>query len=81
MVASCWADCDEATARGNKMLGTMLGSIAWVVGISNEREAPSRKARMKIISRVTLPVSPPMARLRAINACTVWQMAATLRRS
>ena len=34
-------------------LGTMLGNSAWVVGISNERAAPSRKARMKIISRVT----------------------------
>ncbi|MNG31508.1 hypothetical protein D3C84_1173270 [compost metagenome] len=53
MVADCWADCAAATARGNSELGTMLGNKAWVVGISKERAAPSRNARMKIISRVT----------------------------
>ncbi|MNT35027.1 hypothetical protein D3C72_1710390 [compost metagenome] len=81
MVADCWADCAAATARGNSALGTMLGSKAWVVGISKERAAPSRKARIKIISRVTWSVALPMASDRAINAWRDWQIAATLRRS
>jgi hypothetical protein len=70
-----------ATARGNSALGTMLGSRAWVVGISKERAAPSRKARMKIISRVTLPVRPADGQRQGDQACTDWQIAATLRRS
>ncbi|MNL69101.1 hypothetical protein D3C87_1939180 [compost metagenome] len=81
MVADCWADWAAATARGNSALGTMLGSRAWVVGISKERAAPSRNARMKIISRVTWSVALPMASDRAIRACRDWQIAATLRRS
>lgn len=69
MVADCCADWAAATARGNSALGTMLGSSAWVVGISKERAAPSRNARMKIISRVTCPVALLIASARAIIAC------------
>ncbi|MNF95248.1 hypothetical protein D3C84_779900 [compost metagenome] len=70
MVADCWADCAAATARGNSAEGTILGSSAWVVGISKERAAPSKNARMKIISRVTWPVAPPIASVKAIKACS-----------
>ncbi|MNR34177.1 hypothetical protein D3C85_1519250 [compost metagenome] len=70
MVADCCADCAAATARGNRAEGTILGSRAWVVGISNERAAPSTKARIKIISRVTWSVALPMARAMAIIACS-----------
>ena len=66
--AEVWlAEADAATARGNSPAGTTLGNNAWVAGISNERLAPSRKARAKISSRVTLSVALPTASARAIS--------------
>ncbi|MNJ44674.1 hypothetical protein D3C76_968160 [compost metagenome] len=68
MVAACIAEAEAATARGNSAEGTTFGSSAWVAGISKERALPSRKARMKISSRLTLPVLLPTTRARAIKA-------------
>ena len=81
MVADCIAEADAATARGNSSAGTTLGSRAWVAGISKERALPSRKARMKISSRLTESVVLAIARARAISACRLWHSAATRRRS
>ncbi|MNC32556.1 hypothetical protein D3C75_809180 [compost metagenome] len=81
MVADWVAEAEAATARGNSPAGTTLGSSAWVAGISNERVAPSRKARAKISSRVTLSVALPSASASAISPCRLWHSAATLRRS
>ena len=33
MVANCWADCDDATARGNSAVGTMLGA-PWAFSVA-----------------------------------------------
>ncbi|MNO72493.1 hypothetical protein D3C76_634430 [compost metagenome] len=81
MVAAWVAEAEAATARGNNPGGTTLGSRAWVAGISNERVAPSRKARAKISSRLTLSVALPTTSARAISPCRLWHRAATLRRS
>lgn len=81
MVADWVAEADAATARGNSPAGTTLGNSAWVAGISNERLAPSRKARAKISSRVTLSVALPTASARAISPWRLWHKAATLRLS
>ncbi|MNJ11155.1 hypothetical protein D3C77_53240 [compost metagenome] len=81
MVADCIAEAEAATARGNSPGGTTLGSSAWVAGISKERVAPSKKARIKIISRLTLSVLLPITSATAINAWMLWHSAATRRRS
>ncbi|MCY1409463.1 hypothetical protein D9M71_248140 [compost metagenome] len=81
MVAACMADAEAATARGNRLVGTIPGNSAWVAGISKERALPSRKARTKIISRLTLSVLLPITKAEAINACAPWHNAATRRRS
>ncbi|MCY1444601.1 hypothetical protein D9M71_610820 [compost metagenome] len=81
MVAACMADADAATARGNRLVGTIPGNSAWVAGISKERALPSRKARTKIISRLTLSVLLPITSARAINAWALWHKAAMRRRS
>ncbi len=81
MVAACMAEADAATARGNSAVGTMFGSSAWVVGISNARAVPSRKAITKIISRVTLSVLAPTTSATAIRPWPTWQSEAMRRRS
>ncbi|MNO81968.1 hypothetical protein D3C76_732270 [compost metagenome] len=81
MVAAWVAEADAATARGKRPVGTMFGSSAWVVGISNERAVPRRKARTKIISRVTLSLLLPITSARAIRPWPTWQIDATRRRS
>ncbi|MNV98857.1 hypothetical protein D3C71_1941560 [compost metagenome] len=65
MVAVCIAEAEAATAAGNSPGGTMLGSSAWVVGISKARALPSRKAMKKIISRLRPPSVVPISKARA----------------
>ena len=81
MIAVCCAVADAAIARGRIMTGTMLGSSAWVTGISNARAVVDTSRIANIHSRVSQPIALPIPSRLSISTLTIWQFRRITRRS
>src|SRR5450830_572074 len=81
MIATCVADADPATARGNRDGGIKVGSMADIVGLLNALPAPITKTIAKIASLFSQPPMLPAARRPAAMASTRILKRATWRRS
>ena len=68
MTAVCCALTEAAIARGNSVTGTMPGSSAWMLGISNARAVPDTNRMASMASRVSAPRAVPIASASAASA-------------
>src|SRR5450830_636820 len=77
MIATCVADAEPATARGNSCGDTSVGNSADIVGLLKARPAPIKNTTAKITSLLSQPPMLPAASRPAAIASARMLMRAT----